>query len=1430
MKTIITKKIVACLLALFVLTTLFSSFEPVFADDTDTIKGKPVTITDQVTGCTYNYVNFNGQELVHPYQGKDAWTSDGKSFLCGVNDIDEFHGTIYLYNTETNEFTRVGKGVVSVDVTGVIGSDDCVYYSTGTDLRKYDIKTKKTTIVISSDLGLYPTSLTISNDCNYISFLSNNYNNHLWQEEGEFAIFRYNIAEDKLEHYTKGFDYSNTISHYHINPANPDIVFFAHDGKIGDGEGEIPSYNYLYDREWTVNFKTGEIKNVFKQGRKEDGKCIVFTSHESWSTSGKYLYLNCYSNASKNGKGRCIIRCYPDGSYREFLRGDATGDLSADHAMATSDDKFTIVDSGKYVYLLNNDTYQQTPISFSEGRYDSVNNKWRGHPYHPHPCVARNQYKALWGLEHEGVVGVVWYDFTELAKNTSAKGGRYAVNDAIDRVSYEGIDCESEAITYADKDCYYAGNDKYLYFDINEKVVDGVNETVTITFDYFDNTTNDIKLIYTDGFVTNNDYADSEDASITIKRTGTNKWISKSITLNANFENVNPYRTDFKIGGSADTYIANLKVVGAPDPSEFYAGGDGTKQNPYQIATPEQLRFFTNHVRTTTDKTPVDSNLSYTATKVSDSSVSVTYTPARYHVFTDKYFKLTADINMGGETWTPIGNLINNFNGHFDGNGHVIKNVFINGTSPVAFERYAFFGSTGANVDIKNLGLENLTCNFMGSKTKHTVYIDGEAYKFENRLVGVAGFVSAYAGGTFENCYIKKVIVRDFTEQMGSGGTGGFFGLGYGTVKATENNGNNAMNVTNCFVNDAVIRSHSNAYGFIGLNVKPNTTGELSATDQYRVTGKLENCYSANISRGYYKDSSLGIKTTSKNYDGILYPFGISKRNITTDNCYTTSRGERTVTSQEGTTYNYSKETVSDVVLKTSDIETLKAGIVDNDNFYNDVRYINGGYPIFYDMSAPKTWDGVTDKKPLGEGTEKNPYLISTKEELVWAKNSVNYFSEEGSANGYENKSTAHFKLTADIDLEGNEWEPMGNDIVPFRGHFDGNGYTIKNFRITSYCDDYVSAYRYATDTAKKTLYRDKIYKYIGFFGKVASGALVENFGIEDARIKYYNHDYYYVLEIDENDVVTKASSLRARATGGMVGLSNGGKFVNCYVKNSEVKNLKREIHDFGIGGFAGKADNKSSFIGCYTKDIEFCASFYSSFCGFANDISSNVVITDCYSTNMTENFVFSSGSTNWDTTKYGFAKAKSGAQVTNCYSDMKDYSATAFEPEVYNANYSMGVVSTESRPVTKEIIVNGVTGIKNLILDSSLNDGYPICPWENAPFKNYNFYTTKDGVSEIGFLSGGTIDKVSFCKERAVSDCYMYTALYDKLDGNRMVACSVDFIDDSELAVKLTHTIKLSTPIKLEQADTSKYELKLIFLTDKTTLVPICKNFTYSE
>ena len=1441
MKIMRIKKIVASSLALCMLTSLVSSFNIVLAEDSDTIKGNPVTITDPVTRCTYNYINFNGQDLVHPYMGKDAWTSDGKIFVCGVNDIDEFHGTIYIYNTETNEFTKVGTGVVNTGVGAVIGTDDCVYYTTGTAVNKYDIKTKKKTVIIPQAYGFYPGSMTVSDDLNYIVFSSNNSNNHLWYDDTkETAIFRYNIAEDKLEYHVYGFDYSDWINHYYVNPKNPDIVFFAHDGIIGEDRenGEIPGYNYLYDREWTVNFATGEIKNVFKQGVKYDKEgykqCIIFTSHESWGGSGKYLYLDCYSNSAENGKGQCIIRCYPDGSHREYLRGANTGKLSVDHAMATSDDKFTVVDTSKYVYLLNNDTYQQIPIYYSEtSRFDPDTGAARPHPYHPHPCVAKNHYKVLWGIEHGGhgaanggVVGVAWYDFTELAQNNSAEGGRYAVNNTIDRVSYEGLDCESTETTYANKDCYYAATDKHLYFDINENVVDGVNESVTLSFDYYDNSTNDLVLTYTAGARSEeedpygNDLASTENASITIARTGTNKWVHKEIEIESgNFENINPYRTDFKVGGG-DVYLANIEVSNVAD---GYAGGDGTKENPYQISNAAELRYFSNQVRVTDDKVKVDSNLSYTATKTSDSTVTATYTPDRYHVFTNTYFELTNDIDLCNEEFKPIGNLIYNFNGHFNGNGHTISNVYINGTAPVAFERYAFFGATGANVEITNLGIENLTNKFKGSKNKFDATINSEAYKFEVRLVGAAGFVSSYAGGTFTNCYIKDVEVRDITQQMGSGGTGAFFGLGYGTVKATEANGYNAMVVTNCYVNGATLRAHSSpTYGFIGYNMVPNTTAALTEGD-YIVTKTLTNCYTAKISRGYFKDDgSLGTSTGST-YDSYMYPFTCTGKCTTYTNCYTTSTGERTKSAKDTDgTYIFTKETINDFVLTTTDIATLNAGLVDNTNYYADVEEVNDGYPIFTDMSDPVIWDGTTDKKPEGTGDPDDPYLISTKEELVWFKNSVNIKSDEGKERvGYTSAAGAHAKLISDIDLEGIDWEPIGNTQVSFKGTFDGNGHVIKNFKIRSKTSNYEHAYATADATEKTSYCTDKVYKYNGFFGRTGNGSVVQNLGIEDAEIQFYNHDYYYQFETDESGVITKkgSASIRAANNGGMVGYA-GGNFINCYVKNSKVKNMQRMMADSGVGGFAGFASASSSFIGCYVKNVELCSSVYNYICGFAVDAGENAVFTDCYAENVIEERKYAT-SFDRDTIAYGFARASSGTQATNCFSTLSNYKA--------NAEYSVGTVSTESDPVTKEEITSGVTANGNLILDTyNFNDGYPICIWQNAPFKNYVFSTTKDGVSEQWFVSGGIIDKVSFYKNRAAEDCYMYTVLYDKTNKNRMLGCSIDFIDDSELSAKSTHTIDLSTPITLPDEDTSKYVLKLIFVSDQTTFIPFCDNFEY--
>ena len=105
-------------------------------------------------------------------------------------------------------------------------------------------------------------------------------------------------------------------------------------------------------------------------------------------------------------------------------------------------------------------------------------------------------------------------------------------------------------------------------------------------------------------------------------------------------------------------------------------------------------------------------------------------------------------------------------------------------------------------------------------------------------------------------------------------------------------------------------------------------------------------------------------------------------------------------------------------------------------------------------------WNGSRKLWTRGEGTESNPYLIETAENLAFLAYMVN--------TGFETKGL-HFELTTDIDLNGSEdqlWVPigLGNNYfyedgcervidysVPnnsFRGHFDGGNHKIYNLYI----------------------------------------------------------------------------------------------------------------------------------------------------------------------------------------------------------------------------------------------------------------------------------------------------------------------------------------------------------------------------------------------
>ena len=72
-----------------------------------------------------------------------------------------------------------------------------------------------------------------------------------------------------------------------------------------------------------------------------------------------------------------------------------------------------------------------------------------------------------------------------------------------------------------------------------------------------------------------------------------------------------------------------------------------------------------------------------------------------------------------------------------------------------------------------------------------------------------------------------------------------------------------------------------------------------------------------------------------------------------------------------------------------------------------------------------------------GNGTSGNPYKITTAEELLQVRDSVNTFDSPTS-------NLAHYELANNINMSAAEWTvPSGVVGRFFKGNFNGNGYKI---------------------------------------------------------------------------------------------------------------------------------------------------------------------------------------------------------------------------------------------------------------------------------------------------------------------------------------------------------------------------------------------------
>jgi hypothetical protein len=160
-----------------------------------------------------------------------------------------------------------------------------------------------------------------------------------------------------------------------------------------------------------------------------------------------------------------------------------------------------------------------------------------------------------------------------------------------------------------------------------------------------------------------------------------------------------------------------------------YSGGNGEPNNPYRIATAEDLNDIGNHTEDW-----------------------------------DACFVLTDDINLSAYTGTQfkiIGpSYITPFSGVFDGNGHIISNFTYDSNNA---ERIGIFGFIDSGGDIRNVTMENVSINV----------IHGQ----------VIGSLAGVNNGTISNCHIEGTI-------SDGNGIGGLVGVHlFGTISCCSAKG-----------------------------------------------------------------------------------------------------------------------------------------------------------------------------------------------------------------------------------------------------------------------------------------------------------------------------------------------------------------------------------------------------------------------------------------------------------------------------------------------------------------------------------------------------------------------------------------------------------------------------------------------------------------
>lgn len=501
-----------------------------------------------------------------------------------------------------------------------------------------------------------------------------------------------------------------------------------------------------------------------------------------------------------------------------------------------------------------------------------------------------------------------------------------------------------------------------------------------------------------------------------------------------------------------------------------YAGGIGTEEDPYLISSEQQLdwlRFEVNELKVSTR---------------------------------NKFYKLVNDLNFkdyesnavkDDGNFEPIGLNNNPFMGDFNGEGNTVSflKIFRPGESNVGM-----FGKTEKGAVIRNISLKDVSI-FGGRHVGALIGWSKDSLVVNGRVFGsVSGDGSAIGGviGYTSNNSLTKDSYANI-EMQG-------FGDSYGGLI-----GYNGSQIQNSY-SEGAIDANNNVGGLVGINdgVVINSYTKVSV-DAVKHVGGLIGWNRGEVSQAYASGSLNGQSVVG----GLI---GYKQSGDSTESYW----------NKEVSGYNTTPDTA--IGLITSQMTGFNAlKYMEGFDFENTWQLCQGDYP---QLKAFATCIPLQTGYAGGSGTEDDPYLISSEQQLDWLRFEVNELNRD--------TTNVYYELTNTIDLsaydsdgirENGNWTPIGGKKI-FKGNFDGNGYAILNMVIL-----------------------DKESGFLGLFGHV-SGHIFE-LGVVD----YYIEGNTYL--------------------GGIAGRNYQGLISRSYSKG-EIKGEAR------IGGIAGHNIGNATIMECY--------------------------------------------------------------------------------------------------------------------------------------------------------------------------------------------------------------------------------------------------------